>query len=216
MNITQEKKSELLHLLKSKKMFGIEHIGSIDFKKEKKQLNELPSTLESLFEYVSNCSLCELSKSKITFDFGRGDIKSKILFITLNNDYNTQREYNNYSRMIENELSININDIYMTNILKCTVKTSQNIGNDEVHKCLNYTEQQIRILKPELIVTFGSAFKYLMNNNDDIIEVSGNLYKYTGINVVPLLGLDFINKNPSYNEKMFIDLKKIKKIMDEK
>ena len=216
MNITQEQKSELLYLLKYKKIFGIEHIGLIDFKKETKQLDELPLTLDLLSDYVSNCSLCELSKSKVSFDFDRGDNKSKVMIITMNNDSTTKRDFSNYRSMIEYELNININDIYMTNILKCSVRTGQNIRNDEIYKCLNYTEQQIRILKPNLIITFGKVFNYLMHNNENIIDVSGNQYEYTGIKLVPLMDLDFINKNPSYKEKMYIDLKKIKKLLDKK
>lgn len=216
MKITQEKKSELLHLLKSKKMFGIEHIKTIHFKEEKTLFKELPIDIESLYDYASNCSLCELSKSKISFDFDMGDRKSKIMIITLNNSFENIKEFDNLKSMAENILEININDIYMTNILKCRVKLNKDNLDKEVYQCLNYLEQQIMILKPKIIITFGIAYRYLMNNKDDIIDVSGNLFEYNGIKVVPLLGLDFINKNPSYNDKMFSDLKKIKKIMDEK
>jgi len=118
--------------------------------------------------------------------------------------------------IFESRLSIDINHIYMTNILKCTVKITKDSHDDEIYQCLHYLEQQIKILKPKIIITFGIAFKYLMNNNDDIIDVSGNLFEYNGIKIIPLLGLDFINKNPSYEEKMISDLKKIKIIMDEK
>ena len=216
MNITQEKKIELLHLLKSKKMFGIEHIKTIDFRKEKLQLNQLPTDMESLYEYASNCSLCKLSKTKISFDFDRGNRQSKVLVISLNNSFDNEKLFQNFKTMVENVLLIDINDIYMTNILKCTIKLNKDDLDDEISKCLNYLEQQIRILKPTTIITCGIAFKYLMNNNDDIIDVSGNLFEYNGINVIPLLGLDFINKNPSYKEKMINDLKKIKKTMDKK
>ena len=62
----------------------------------------------------------------------------------------------------------------------------------------------------------GSAFNYLMNNNDDILNISGNLYSYDESKLIPLLGLDFLNKNPSYKVNMISDLKKIKKLLDEK
>jgi len=216
MNMTHEKKSELLHLLNSKKMFGIEHIEMIKFREEKLHLNQLPTDIDTLYDYVSNCSLCKLSKTKISFDFDRGDRKSEIALITLNNSNDNERELQHFSSIFENILNININQIYMTNILKCTVKISKDNLNDEIFQCINYLEQQIKILKPKIIITFGIAFKYLMNNNDDIIDVSGNLFEYNGIKLIPLLGLDFINKNPSYQEKMISDLKKIKIIMDEK
>lgn len=214
MIITKETKYQLLHLLKSKKMFGVEHVQTISFQEEKDQLNKLPTDIESLYEYASNCSLCKLSKTKISFDFDRGDRKSEIILISLNNNYDHEKEFRNFKKIIEKTLCININHIYMTNILKCTVDVSKDNLDDEIYQCLNYLEQQIKILKPKLIITFGIAFKYLMNNNDDIVDVSGNLFEYNGIKTVPLLGLDFITKNPSYKVKMISDLKKIKKIMD--
>jgi len=55
-----------------------------------------------------------------------------------------------------------------------------------------------------------------MNNNDKILDISGCLYEYGTIKVVPLLGLDFLNKNPSYKINMINDLKKIKKLLDKK
>lgn len=215
MNITQEKKLALLHLLKSKKMFGIEHIQTINFREKKQELNQLPTDIESLYEYASNCSLCKLSKSKISFDFDNGDRTSKILIISLLNTNINGKEFQSFKTMVENVLNININHIYMTNILKCTTKKNKDDLDEEIYQCLNYLEQQIKIVEPKIIITFGIAFKYLMNNNDDIVDVSGNLFDYNGIKTIPLLGLDFINKNPSYNEKMISDLKKIKKIMDE-
>lgn len=216
MNLTQEKKSALLHLLKTKKMFGIEHIKPISFNHDFALSDKLPVDLGCLEEYVSNCALCDLAKSKISFDFAKGNMDSEIIIITLKSVYNNTKEYDDLKLMCEKVLDIDINHIYMTNILKCNVKIEKENLNDEIEKCLNYLKQQIRIIKPSIIITFGDAFKYLTNNNDDILNTSGNLFEYNGIKTFPLLCLDFLIKNPSYKEKMYIDLKKIKKTMDEK
>jgi len=213
MHITEKTKSELLHVLNTKKMFGLEYINQVDFQNFRTTKLELPLNIDSLNEHILNCSLCELSKIKTFSPFVHGTMNSKIFVITLNDNIEmNKKEYINF----ENILNININDIYMTNILKCSVNKYKFNLDTEVEKCITYLEQQIVILKPETIITFGIAFKYLMKNDDDIIDVSGNLYNYKGINLIPLLSIDFVNKNPSYKDKMLIDLKKIKKIMDEK
>ena len=108
MNMTQEKKSELLHLLKSKKMFGIEYVQCIRFREEKLHLSQLPNDIESLYDYASNCSLCKLSKSKISFDFDSGNRESEIAVITLNSSYNNEKEFQDFKRILENGLSINM------------------------------------------------------------------------------------------------------------
>ena len=118
--------------------------------------------------------------------------------------------------MFENTLKININDIYMTNILKCKSKINKNNLDDEVAKCISYLEMQILILKPKMIITLGKSFEYIMKNNEKIINISGNIYNFKDIKLIPLLDPLFINQNPSYKEKMVKDLQKIKNILDTK
>ncbi len=214
--ITKEKKIELLNILNTQKLFGIEHINHFDLGVEQTNKNQLPMEINELSSYVDNCSLCELSKSKIASSFAMGDVNSKIFLISLRNSFRGEKGFSNIKDMVENGLNVNINDIYMTNILKCDVQKSKSILDSEVKKCLIYLEQQINILKPELIITFGEAFKYLMKNNDEIIDVSGNVYIYKNIKLIPLLEFDFIHKNPSYKDKMIRDIIKIKNIMDKK
>jgi len=216
MNITKEKKAELLNLLYSKKLFGIEYIHQFNFKAVKNNKNKLPIKINELEAYVNNCSLCELYKSKISTSFGNGNLYSKIFFITFNAQLETEKEFKSIKDMIETKLNLDINDIYMTNILKCNTKNYKSSLSCEVEKCLVYLEQQIDILKPELIITFGEVFTNLMKNSDKIIDVSGNLYMYKNVKVIPLMEFDFINKNPSYIDKMNKDILKIKNILDRK
>jgi len=214
MNITEKQKCELLTLLENDKIFGIEYANSIQFKKQKFLSNKLPLNLELLSEYASKCSLCSLSKSKVSFNFDFGDKMSNIMMVSV--DKINVREFDNLKNLFNSELEIDINHIYMTNILKCTSKIKKVNFDNEIFQFLSYLEQQIRIMKPKIIITIGFAFNYLMNRNDDIRNISGTLYEYDICKVVPLLGLDFLNKNPSYKVNMINDLKKIKKLLDEK
>ena len=214
MRITEKQKLELLKLLKRDKIFGIEYANSIQFNVPKLLSNKLPSNLELLSEYVSKCSLCSLSKSKVSFAFAKGKKSSEIMVVSLFE--NNVKELENLTFLFNSELEININHIYMTNILKCNVKIKKENLKSEISQCLGFLEQQIKIIKPKMIITIGTAFKYLMNNTDDILNISGGLYRYDESNVVPLLGLDFLNKNPSYKVNMLNDLKKIKKLLDKK
>jgi len=215
MNINYQTKKELLHILNTKKMLGIQHINPIKVIQRKENNHKLPKDLKDLKDYVSNCSLCELSKSKISSFFSKGNFESGIIIINTHGRKD-EVELENFKDMIENILKVNINDIYMTNILKCNVDKIKSNLNNEIRKCIPYLEQQINLLQPKLIITCGDAFLYLTNNNDNIIEISGNLFMYNEIKVIPLLEFDFINKNPSYREQMIKDLRKIKNILDEK
>jgi len=216
MNIEENIKSELLYVLKTKKLLGIKYIEKIDFTNKINSKLKLPENLEQLNEYVENCSLCELSKMNTGIHFGNGNIGSDLLIISLHNNFFDEKAFLNIQNMIENVLKIDLNDIYMTNILKCGMKVYKNNLDDEVHTCIHYLRKQIDLIKPTMIITFGKAFKYLLKNDDNILDASGNLFNYDGIDLIPLIDPKFIDKNPSYRDQMLLDLKKIKNIMDTK
>jgi len=216
MNIEENIKSELLHVLKKKKLLGIKYIEQINFTNKINSKLKLPENLVQLNEYVENCSLCELSKMNIGINFGNGNIDSDLLIISLHNNFFDEKAFLNIQNMIENVLKIDLNDIYMTNILKCDIKVYKNNLDAEVSTCIPYLRKQIDLIKPTMIITFGKAFKYLLKTENAILDVSGNLFNYDGIDLIPLIDPKFIDKNPSYRDQMLLDLKKIKNIMDNK
>lgn len=216
MNISKQLQDELVHILKMKKLLGIEHIASINFTLSKKSKNLLPTTMQVLEDHVQNCSLCELYKSKISSGFGIGDFTQDVYIVGLDYKFELEKEFMMIKNVCEKVLELNINEIYMTNIIKCsTNKNSVNLNN-EIDICIDYIEQQINIAKPKIIITLGDAFKYLMKNSDEITEVSGNKFSYNDTTILPLIDPVYISKNPSYKQKMFTDLKKIKTIMEER
>lgn len=216
MNITKEIQTKLIHTLKMKKLLGAEYVRNMNFSYKRNENITLPNTIVELEEYVKNCSLCELSKTKKVSLFANGNIFSKVYIIGLNYNYNNEKEFILIKNMIEKVMEISIENIYMTNILKCNSTKLDNNYEKEVNTCISYLQQQISLGLPKIIITLGNAFEYLIKSKEQIFDVSGNLFSYNGIDLIPLMDPNFIYKNPSYKEKMFKDLKKIKNIMEEK
>ena len=116
--------------------------------------------------------------------------------------------------MVEKVLLINMDDIFLTNILKCTTKEDYKKLDSEINLCIDYLKKQISIAKPKLIITLGDAFNYLLNKEENINDISGNLYRYNNIKTIPILHPEFVYKNPSFKQQSFNDLKKIKLILE--
>jgi len=214
MKLNKQMKLEIINILKMKKLIGMNHIQPISVSMKKVENKILPNTINNLEEYVHNCFLCTLSKSNKIF--AKGNPLSSVYIVGLNYNYDEETEFLLLKKMIENVIHISIGDTCMTNILKCKSNKIQNNLDNEVQKCIPYLEQQISISKPSLIITLGKAFSYMMNTTEQNTDVYGSLFSYNSIDLVPLMDPNFIYKNPSYKEKMYSDLKKIKKIMDEK
>jgi len=212
--MTNLEKNRIIHTLKMYKSFGIEYIDQIDFNKKKENDSNLPEDLDSLESYVEHCSLCHLSKQKDKNVFGNGDVNSDIYIIGVNQYFKNKDVYDIFKNMIERVLLRDINSVYITNILKCdTSNTVKNIE-ESIDICMNYLIKQIDLSSVKIIITLGDCFKYMINNDSDVVDVSGNLFDYNGIKLVPILDPDFLYKNPSYKQQMFNDLKKIKTIME--
>ena len=213
--MTKSKKKEILDLLYGYNCLGIEYIDSFNYIKSEKKESQLPNTIEELEIEASHCSLCDLSKDSTQFKFGTGNKYSDIYVIGFNHyQFNSEMIFNSFRNMIENVLLLKFDNIYITNIIKCTTKQNINKLSKPSELCENYIFRQIELAKPKLIITLDFAFNHLMKSDENIIDISGNSYKYSGIDLIPLLHPEFVYKNPSYKDRMFKDLKKIKILLE--
>jgi DNA polymerase len=215
--MTNRDKNKIIHTLNMYKSFGIEYLDEINFNNKSKKAVDLPDDFINLENHVGHCNLCTLSKQKESLAFGIGDINSDIFIISTDEYFENKELYNMFKNMIEKVLLRDINSVYITNILKCD--TNNKIQNkksldDAISKCMNYLVKQIELSSVKLIITLGDCFNYMMDSNDDVLDISGNVYDYDGVKLIPIINPAYLQKNPSYKQQMFDDLRKIKTIME--
>ncbi len=214
--MTRSEKNKIIEHLKYSKLCGINYIKPIKFKIKNIQASDLPNDINELKEHVHHCSLCDLSKNKHKTMFSMGNNDSNVMMIGTDSKFADENLNIMINSMIKNILLLDINQVYITNILKCDTNINIHNLDNSIKLCKSYLLKQIEIVKPEIIITIGSAFNHLIDSKDNISDISGNLYNYNGIKLVPLLDLEFVYKNPSYKQDMFNDLKKIKMILEQK
>ncbi|MEA3289090.1 MAG: uracil-DNA glycosylase family protein [Campylobacterota bacterium] len=178
--------------------------------------NFLPENIEKLNDYSKNCDLCSLSKNSINCEFGQGNINGKIFFTSkdssIYNDINTKAILDH---IVDDIFKFNREDIYFTNLLKCEPRVISNDYKNEIDICIDYFYKQVDIVSPRVIFTFGDTIDYLTSTSNNILELSGNIYNYEGIVIIPVVSPLFLLKNPSYKDKIYNDLKKIKKKLEQ-
>ena len=116
-------KEKILNYLNLYKSFGIEYCEPIDFDKKLIINNELPNTIENLDSYVQHCSLCELSKNCNERSLGKGNIHSNIYIVGINIDFTDEHIITILKNIVQNVLEYKLEDIYLTNLVKCNVKS---------------------------------------------------------------------------------------------
>lgn len=213
--MTNEQKSELLNIVNSYKYMGFEYLDSLTFNKREFEKNTLPDNIDQLENYVSHCALCTLQSNRDQFIFGLGDKNSKIYIVGLNHfSLKSDVIFDSFRNMCEKVLLVNMDEIYITNILKCSVNLNSSQVEESIEICIDYLKKQLELAKPDIIITLGEAYNKMMNSNENISDISGNIYDYNSIKLLPIMHPEFIYKNPSYKLQMLNDLKKIKNILE--
>lgn len=100
--------------------------------------------------------------------------------------------------------------IYITNIIKCRSKDGRSPTLHEIQRCRPFWERQIRVVKPEVICTFGELSTHtLLPDEDTIAKVRGRFYNQFDCKVLPTLEPDHLLRHPEDKRQVWEDLKKI-------
>ncbi len=212
----------LLKQLYQLKNLGYRYTDERPYSHEEKNLLELPNSLQALKQQAKNCHLCSLSKGRNHVVFGEGNKQADIMFI---GDVPLEIEDNAgaiflgrggemLTAMIEKVLNLSREQVYITNLLKCHPLLSKEVHESEFHTCKAYLFKEIKLVKPKVIVTLGErAYHYLTNDFTALKEVRGRVIQKEGYSVVPTYHPNFLLKNPSFKREVFLDLKRVKKLL---
>jgi DNA polymerase len=178
--------------------------------------------VEYLQDDATNCSLCQLSKTRSRVVFGGGNPNADIMFVsdmpTYLQDNSNQLFIGRSSEMliniIESVLLIPKSEVYFTHIVKCKPPNAQQITPTQIHTCLPYLHKEIELVKPKIIVTIGGeAYKYLTGDSRKISDVRGTIIKKDGYTIVPIFHIKYLLRNPSAKRYVFEDIKLVKSLM---
>ena len=222
--MTNISKNKLLNQLNFLKSIGFEYHESLSLSTNSVDNINLPNDMYNLKDCVEHCYLCELSKSRKNILFGQGNINSDIMFIgdipSVSEDeeghYFLGRSGEILSKMIENVLLLDTNEVYITNIVKCRPNGNDLPKDQDIHTCSSYLHKQIELVKPKIIVCLGEmAYKhFIKDDNINFLQVRGQVQNIKNIMVIPTFHPSFLLRNPSLKKESYLDMLKIKNLME--
>ena len=139
-------------------------------------------SLEEKIKKCNNCNLCKTCNSPIPWD---GNYNAKILVIWEApwKDEDIQwkpfvwRSGKLLTKILESLWYFRNKDYYITNIVKCRPPNNRDPKPEEIEACHKYLIEQIKEMKPEIIVTLWRfSFNFLVPEKS-ITEWRWNLYK---------------------------------------
>jgi DNA polymerase len=189
---------------------------------------EAKKSLERLRREVEICKKCKLGEFRIRAVFGEGSETAELMFIGEGPGYDEDHKGEPFigragqllTRIIE-AIGQTRKNVYISNIVKCHPmidgSNPEKRGNDrspsleEARICKKYLDKQIEIVNPKLIITLGSSStKCLLNTDQSISSLRGQIKKYMGIKVMPTYHPAALLRNNSLKKYVWEDMKKVK------
>ncbi len=92
-------------------------------------------------------------------------------------------------------------DIFIANICKCRPPNNRTPQSDEMQTCLPFLREQIRIIRPKVIVLLGAtAIKGLLDTQVGVTRMQGQWTRYEGIPVMPTFHPAYILRFESFGD----------------
>ena len=142
-----------------------------------------------LIEEIRSCRKCGLWESRRNPVPGDGDINANVVLIGEAPGYWEDVRGKPFvgaaGRLLDEifkGVSLSRDEIYITNILKCRPPKNRDPRPEEIKACTPYLDRQLRLIKPNLIVTLGRhSTIYILSkagvNVSGITAVRGRVYE---------------------------------------
>ncbi|MEJ2355790.1 MAG: uracil-DNA glycosylase [candidate division WOR-3 bacterium] len=174
------------------------------------------SPFEDLMYDVNNCAKCDLHKSRTNAVFGKGPIDARIMLIGeapgREEDIQGVPFVGRAGKKLDDILAdagIDIDEIFITNVVKCRPPGNRNPENYEMMKCNPYLLEQIRVISPEVIVLLGNiALSLVTGTASGITKMRGKTLEYMSIPAIPTFHPAYILRNPGSEKIVIEDFKK--------
>lgn len=173
---------------------------------------EVESGLAHIAAQIAQCQKCELSQTRINTVPGEGNPRPRIAFVGEapgeDEDHQGRPFVGRAGQLLDKiiaAMGLKRSDVFICNILKCRPPGNRDPKPDEVEKCSPYLQEQLELLRPEIIVALGShAAKTLLDTNLAIGKLRGRFHDYYFSPMLPPIKL-MPTYHPAYVLRNYTD-----------
>lgn len=172
---------------------------------------------EELRETCLNCNACGLRRTCTQVVFGVGDPEAEVLFIGeapgANEDIQGEPFVGRGGKLLDDMLAmigLNRRSVYITNSVKCRPPENRDPLGEEKEACRGYLRQQVRLMRPKIIVCLGriSAME-LIKPDFKISQEHGQFFDRNGTLMMALYHPAALLRDPRKKPETFEDLKRL-------
>lgn len=184
-------------------------------------------TIEALAKEIVTCTMCPLHRGRKISTPGKGSTRPALLMVGdwLARDQATgadtvlgEQQELMLSRMI-GAINLDSSQVFITNIIKCSVDGSLRPDSSHIEACLSYLKQQIAVLSPRVICTMGAApAQALLGSSLPLIRLRGRFHRYQmgsgqTFPLMPTFHPSYLLKNEEMKRPTWEDLQAVEKML---
>ena len=170
----------------------------------------------------SNCSKCGLCETRHNVVFGIGNEHADVMFVGEapgeQEDLSGTPFVGRAGQLLDKFLyavDISREDVYIANILKCRPPKNRDPQPAEEDACIDYLREQVRLIKPKVIVCLGRiAAMRLIKPDFKITKEHGEWFEKGNFLMTAVYHPALLLRDPRKKEEMLADMKKIKEKID--
>jgi len=189
--------------------------------------NTKTQKLQEIEKEIRICSKCPLHKTRNLPVSGEGNIDNKIILIGLGPGYHENLQGKPFvgaaGKFLDELLQLAgllRKEIYITNIIKCYLPINK-AAEKEIEACTPYLDRQVKIIKPEIILTLGNvSTSYILNKfsfkPESMWKIHGKIFQINNLllqaKIIPMYHPASALYNPRMKETLREDWKILKNI----
>ena len=180
------------------------------------------SSLATIAKAVEACTRCPLYKTANHGVPGEGDPKARLVCVGEApgaNEDETGRPFVGQAGQLLTKILAAVDltreEVFITNVVKHRPPGNRNPTPGEIEACSPYLIRQLELIKPKVIVAFGTfAAQTLLNTKTPIGKLRGEVHRYHGIPLVVTYHPAALLRNPSWKRPTWEDVKLARRILD--
>lgn len=183
-----------------------------------------PASWEALQAAVAACRKCRLCETRTNTVFGVGPLGAPLMVVGegpgADEDAQGEPFVGRAGKLLDEMLRAigrsRRTDTFIANVVKCRPPGNREPAEDEAEACRAYLEEQLRLVKPKLIVALGRvSAQRLLATDTPIGKMRGQTYQW-GPDGTPLMVTyhpAYLLRSPADKAKSWEDLKRVHRFL---
>jgi uracil-DNA glycosylase family 4 len=180
------------------------------------------TTLDELAEIIAKCTKCPLYRTATNPVPGQGSPTAELVCVGEapgeNEDKSGLAFVGQAGQLLTKILAaINLRreDVFICNVLKHRPPGNRNPMPQEVEACSPYLVRQLEIIRPKVIVAFGTfAAQTLLETKLSIGKLRGSVHKYYGVPLIVTYHPAALLRNPAWKRPTWEDVQLARRVLD--